>query len=94
MRAAVELAMMHTAVGARMSIADLNHYEWQIARSFCVRPGARCNGPMLPEKPVDPPLAILSDSDGGGCPFRHVCRGASEPAMRTLIEPKSNSEYY
>lgn len=93
MRAAVEAAMTHTAVGAGLSIADLNHYEWQIARSYCVRSGARCSGPALAEKPVDPALASLSESSGG-CPFRHVCRGASEPQLRSLVEPKSKSDFY
>lgn len=92
-RKAVEGAMHYTAAGARMSIADLNHHEWQIARSFCLREGARCDGPQLEQKPVDPPLAALAVAKGG-CPFRLVCRGASEQTFRQLLEPKSTSDYY
>ena len=93
MRSAVEEAMHYTAAGAQLSIADLNHYEWQIARSFCVRAAARCNGPRVEEKPVDQPIAALA-AKTGGCPLRLVCRGAAETRMRELIEPKSSSDFY
>jgi len=92
-RKAVEDAMLYTAAGAHLSIAELNHHEWQVARSFCVRSGARCDGPQLPEKPVDQPLAVLATIKGG-CPLRNVCRGASELRFRELVEPKSGSDFY
>jgi hypothetical protein len=76
-----------------MRISDLNHFEWQIARSFCVREGPRCDSPGLPSKRVDPTLAGMA-SNVGGCPLRTVCFGRKEPVLLRLQEPLSRTSYY
>jgi hypothetical protein len=93
LRAAVEEAMFYTASGAGIRIDELNHIEWQIARSFCVRKNARCNGPALPEKPVDEFVNGLAIK-ACGCPMRSDCRGAVDEVLRSIVDPRSASSYY
>jgi len=93
LRAAVEEAMMYTAFGSGLRIDQLNHIEWQVARSFCLRKDPRCDGCALPEKPVDAVVDSLA-SKVGGCPLNRTCRGASDVQLRSIVDPRSASSYY
>lgn len=93
LRAAVEEAMMYTAFGSGLRIDQLNHIEWQIARSFCLRNEPRCNGCALREKPVDPTVESLS-LKVRGCPMMKTCRGASDVQLRSIVDPRSAGSYY
>lgn len=92
-RCAVEQAMYYTAEGAEASIPVLNHVEWQIGRSHCTREGPRCEVAAVEAKPLDPPLASLSDQVGG-CPFRAVCLGRGRAEVLNVVEPVSMDAYY
>lgn len=93
LRQAVEEAMWHTAEGAGLRMDELNHIEWQIARSFCLRVDPRCLGEPLAEKPVDVPLAELSASKGG-CPASHWCVAFGSSWRRQLQDPRLARSYY
>lgn len=93
-RRAVEEAMWYTASGAQLRIDQLNHVEWQIARSFCVREGARCDGPYLASKPIDSSVAGLSSASTGACPLRSQCLGASDTSLRNIVDPISSRPFY
>jgi hypothetical protein len=93
LRAAIEEAMGYTASGAGLRIDELNNIEWQIARSFCVRKEPRCNGCAIREKPVDAFIEALA-RQAKGCPLRRDCRGASDPELRSIVEPRSARSYY
>lgn len=93
LRAAVEEAMTYSAASAGIRIDQLNQIEWQIARSFCTRRNPRCNGPFLPEKPIDLELECLADRVHG-CPVRCDCRGATDKELRSIVDPRSASPYY
>lgn len=92
-RQAVEEAMYYTAAGADLRIDQLNHVEWQIARSFCVREAPRCDGGPLEEKPIEETLSRLSVSQGG-CPVRGICRGRQVPFLRRLQDPSLSKSFY
>lgn len=94
LRHAVEQAMWYSAAGADLQMGDLNHIEWQIARSFCVKRKARCTSPPLPEKPLDVPIANLAVKTGGSCPWYNLCYGARDPKLRKLVDPRSARSYY
>lgn len=90
-RRAVEEAMHFTASAAEMPICDLNHIEWQIARSFCERQGPRCDGPPRPSKPCNSTvLALAADLS---CPFAEVCGVASDSRLARLVEPQLSRKY-
>lgn len=93
LRAAVEEAMGYTASGASLRLDQLNHIEWQIARSFCVRKNPRCYDRPIAEKPIDPTLEVLA-SRIGGCPGCPSCRGASDEKLRSIVDPRSASSFY
>lgn len=94
LRRAVEEAMYCTASAAGLRIDELNHIEWQLARSFCVREGPRCAGPALPDKPIDEVVKELSGRQGGSCPLCVICPGARDAQLRKLVEPRSSKPYY
>jgi hypothetical protein len=85
LRRAVEEAMVYTAAGSGHPLHDLNHYEWQLARSYCLRESPRCHGPAHPKKPCDSALANLSES--GACPLAESCRGSQGDPVSALREP-------
>jgi hypothetical protein len=93
LRRAVEEAMFYTSSGAAMRMDLVNHFEWQIARSFCTRKLARCEGEPLEEKPLDESLRVLHEMHGN-CPMFQDCRGARDAALRCLVDPRSAREYY
>lgn len=93
LRRAVEDAMWYTAAGSGLSITDLNHVEWQLARSLCCREGARCSGVPAPYKPLDQDLQRVVE-ERGGCLFADDCPGARDPEYRMLIEPRLSRSYY
>jgi hypothetical protein len=93
LRRAVEEAMWHSAVGAGLRMDHLNHIEWQIARSICVRSGARCRIGPIPEKPIDEALVSLAASRGG-CPLATYCQGYHDPELRSIVDPRSVRPYY
>jgi hypothetical protein len=93
LRRAVEEAMWHTAEGAGLRMDQLNHVEWQIARSFCVSVEPRCTSGPIPAKPVDRPLAELSVAIGG-CPLSGHCYASSNAHHRLLQEPRLARNYY
>lgn len=93
LRKAVEGAMQLTAEFASLRIDDLNHLEWQVARSFCTREEARCNKGPLPAKLVDLPLVELSQ-ERSGCPVGSACFGRIDAHCRSLVEPRSASSFY
>jgi hypothetical protein len=86
-------AMKYSAASAGIRIDQLNQIEWQIARSFCTRRNPRCDGPFLPERPIDPELECLAQRVHG-CPIRSDCRGATDPELRSIVDPRSASPYY
>ena len=90
-RRAVEEAMYFTASAAEMPICDLNHIEWQIARSFCERHGPRCDGPPQPSKPCD--STVLALAVDLGCPFADVCDVASNSRLARMVEPQLSRKY-
>jgi hypothetical protein len=94
LRRGVEEAMYYTAVGAGLRVDQLNHIEWQIARSFCVREEPRCSAAPLREKPVDAGVAKLSIEAGCGCPLRVECLGARDPYLKELSDLQSVRHYY
>lgn len=94
LRRAVEEAMYYTAMGAEIRIDELNHIEWQIARSFCIRIGPRCNGEPLSEKPIDTTVSRLSCQLGGKCPLVLNCQGIRDPKLREIVDPRSIKSYY
>ncbi len=93
LRAAVEEAMAYSAAAAQLRVDQLNQIEWQIARSFCTRRNPRCHGPFLPAKPIDVELKCLAERVKG-CPVRCDCRGATDEALRSIVDPRSASPYY
>jgi hypothetical protein len=93
LRAAVEEAMTYSAAAAQIRIDQLNQIEWQIARSFCTRRNPRCDGPFLPEKPIDLELESLAERVKG-CPLHCDCRGATDEELRSIVDPRSASPYY
>lgn len=93
LRKAVEEAMWHSSVGSGLRMDHLNHVEWQIARSICIRSGARCNVGPIPEKPLDDSLASLAASQGG-CPLTVYCQGYHDTELRSIVDPKSVRPYY
>lgn len=94
LRRAVEEAMYYTATGAELRVDELNHIEWQIARSFCLRQEPRCNTGPLIEKPVDNAVAELSCKAGCACPLIAQCVGARDAQIREAIDPQSARSYY
>lgn len=94
LRRAVEEAMWYTAAGADLRMDHLNHVEWQLARSFCVRSRARCFEHPLASKPIDREVSILSASSEGHCPLASSCRGSTDETLRSLIEPRSARAFY
>ncbi len=92
-RQAVEDAMWYTAAGSGFRMDELNHVEWQIARSFCVRDSPRCKEGPLAMKPVDGPIEKLGKSRGG-CPIVDECRAHAFPRLRRLQDPLSSKSYY
>lgn len=94
LRRAVEEAMWYTAAGAMLRMDMLNHIEWQIARSFCIRKNVRCFLPPLPEKPIDEEIAKLSNGVGGSCPLVEHCGAVKDPRFMKIIDPKSVKPYY
>ena len=92
-REAVEDAMWYTAAGAGLRMDELNHVEWQIARSFCVRDRPRCDEGPLAAKPVDAPMLEMS-REQGGCPILAECRARSVPLLLTIEDPSSSKSYY
>jgi hypothetical protein len=90
-RRAVEEAMYFTASAAEVPICDLNHIEWQIARSFCERHGPRCDGPPQPSKPCD--STVLALGVNLGCPFANVCDVASNSRLAQVVEPQLSPKY-
>jgi len=94
LRKAVEEAMYYSAAGAGVRIDELNHIEWQIARSFCVRQEALCHCGPLTEKPIDEMVLTLSCKAGGGCPYANDCQGALDAQLRGIVDPQSIKSYY
>ncbi len=94
LRRAVEEAMWYTAAGADMRMDHLNHIEWQIARSFCVRSRARCHESPLANKPIDEIVSKLTHTVGGHCPLASTCRGSTDLELRSLVEPRSARAFY
>jgi hypothetical protein len=92
-RGAVDDAMRYTAAAAELRMDRLNHLEWQIARSFCVREEPRCTGGPLAAKPVDRSLAEIS-INRGGCPLVGICRARAIPLLQKLQDPTSSRSYY
>ena len=91
-RRAVENAMYFTASAAELSMSRLNQLEWEIARSYCVRTNARCEGPHESSKPCD--QTVLALSDEGRCPFAHVCAANGERDwLSRVVEPQLSSRY-
>lgn len=88
LRAAVGEAMGYTADAAGLPLHELNDAEWQIARSFCTRERARCDGPALPSKPCDEALL----SAGGGCPLAATCT-ARRSVAASWSEPQLARRY-
>jgi hypothetical protein len=94
LRRAVEESMYYTATGAELRVHELNHIEWQIARSFCLRKNPHCfSGPAL-EKPIDAAVAILSCKTGNQCPFSTECFAARDLNFQELVDPQSGRSYY
>lgn len=94
LRRAVEEAMYYTATGAELRVDELNHIEWQIARSFCLRQEPRCHvGPLI-EKPIDNAVAELSCKAGCACPLRTECVAAHDAQFREVLDPQSVKSYY
>jgi hypothetical protein len=91
LRRAVEEAMYYSAAGANLRIDALNHFEWQIARSFCTRKEARCHSNYIESKPIDIELSAFSDSV---CPYVLKCPGVHDPLLRSLSDPQSVKSYY
>jgi hypothetical protein len=94
LRRAVEEAMYYTATGAELRVDELNHIEWQIARSFCLRENPRCYAGPLIEKPVDSTVSALSCKTGCTCPLRMECLGARDAQVREVLDPQSAKSYY
>jgi hypothetical protein len=94
LRRAVEEAMYYTATGAELRVDELNHIEWQIARSFCLREDPRCSAGPLIEKPVDSAVSELSCKAGCVCPLRAECLGARDAQIREVLDPQSAKSYY
>jgi hypothetical protein len=88
LRRAVEESMYYTATGADLRIDEVNHIEWQIARSFCLRKDPHCLSAPLPEKPVDVEVAKLSCGLGHRCPLSKECLGAKDSSLRQLVDPQ------
>ncbi len=93
LRKAVEEGMWHSSIGSGLRMDHLNHVEWQIARSICVRSGARCTEGPIPEKPLDDTLAAVAGPQGG-CPLTASCQGYRDAALRSIVDPKSVRPYY
>lgn len=94
LRRAVEEAMFHTAAASELRMDQVNHVEWQIGRSFCVRRDPRCTLPPAPDKDVDKAVQDLCAIYGGGCPFASTCEGAVSFRLRRFVEPQSCHAYY
>lgn len=94
LRRAVEEAMFYTAAAAELRMDQVNHVEWQIGRSFCVRTDPRCTLPPAPDKDVDKAVQDLCELHGGGCPFASACEGSRSFRLRRFIEPQSCHAYY
>lgn len=94
LRKAVEDAMWYTATGAKMRIDKLNHLEWQIGRSYCLRDNARCDGPYLAEKPVSQQFLKQVDALNGKCPLYMVCGARNDSRLLKVKDPLSVRSYY
>lgn len=94
LRYAVDEAMWYTMAGAGLRMDKLNHIEWQVARSFCVRGSARCHLEPVQEKPVDKCVRDLSLKGGGGCPLAEYCIGLRDEKLRRLKDPRSVRTFY
>lgn len=97
LRRAVEESMYYTATGADLRVDEVNHIEWQIARSFCLRKSPHCSSGPLAEKPVDTAVAKLSCQLGDRCPLAFECLAATDSSLREMVElksAKSASSYY
>jgi len=97
LRRAVEESMYYTATGANLRVDEVNHIEWQIARSFCLRKDPHCSSGPLPEKPVDEAVVNLSCRLGHCCPLSSECLAAVDSNLRELVDPqsaKSAASYY
>ena len=94
LRRAVEDAMWHTSAEAEIRIDVLNHYEWQIGRSFCLRERTRCERPYLAEKPIDRQLVDQAKELDGKCPLYLVCGSRIDERLLELKDPSSAKIYY
>lgn len=97
LRRAVEESMYYTATGAELRVDEVNHLEWQIARSFCLRKSPHCYSGPLVEKPVDVEVANLSCQLGHRCPLSAECLAATDTRLREMVDPqsaKSAGSYY
>lgn len=97
LRRAVEESMYYTATGAGLRVDEVNHLEWQIARSFCLRQSPHCSSGPLLEKPVDAAVANLSCQLGCRCPLSRECLAATDSSLREIVDPqsaKSAKSYY
>lgn len=89
LRKTVSTALKITADAAELDRLSLNDLEWQIGRSYCVREGARCAGPVLPNKSVDSSL----QTKDGGCPLRGECAGFQNVVPQNWVEPQTAPQY-
>jgi hypothetical protein len=94
LRRAVEEAMYYSAAGANLRIDVLNHFEWQISRSFCTRQEARCHCDPIASKPIDNSLIELSYNVNIACPFVLKCPGVHDSFLRKMSDPQSVKSYY
>jgi hypothetical protein len=93
LRESVEDAMWYTSAGAGLRIDWVNHIEWQIARSVCVRAAPRCaSGPVL-GKPLDDVAVQLLGTDRR-CPLFTRCAARHEGELARLREPTLRASYY
>lgn len=93
-RRAVETAMWYTASGARLRIDKLNHIEWQIARSFCLREEPLCNGPPSLNKRMGSEVSLLSLRVNNRCPNVNQCAAVNFKPLFNAKEPKSAKTFY
>jgi hypothetical protein len=94
LRAAVEAAMWYTADAAGLRMDVLNHIEWQVGRSYCLRDGPRCFQNAIESKPVETPIRDLDASAGRCCPYANWCPGASDERLRSVVDPRSARDYF
>ena len=94
LRRAVQEAMHYTAASSGLRLDQLNHIEWQIARSFCTRLEARCHKGPTPEKRLDEGIVMASERCGGHCPLVGECLGVLNEELRNIQDPRSVRAYY